>query len=98
MATQEIAFEEEDGRFRDIQTGLRSISTSSMGSVHSTGSASGKWNVCQLRQEKASELMASVLSCLVDQAPGRASGSEMDEQRKRQMAYEYLCHLEETKV
>lgn len=31
-------------------------------------------------------------------SPERASGSEMDEQRKQQMAYQYLCHLEEAKV
>ena len=33
-----------------------------------------------------------------DACPERASGSEMDEQRKQQMAYQYLCHLEEAKV
>ena len=33
-----------------------------------------------------------------DAGPERASGSEMDEQRKQQMAYQYLCHLEEAKV
>ncbi|KAJ7389582.1 hypothetical protein OS493_030266 [Desmophyllum pertusum] len=33
-----------------------------------------------------------------DASPERASGSEMDEQRKQQMAYQYLCHLEEAKV
>ncbi|XP_058972434.2 ras GTPase-activating-like protein IQGAP1 [Pocillopora verrucosa] len=31
-------------------------------------------------------------------SPERASGSEMDEQRKQQMAYQYLCHLEEAKL
>lgn len=33
-----------------------------------------------------------------DAGPERASASEMDEQRKQQMAYQYLCHLEEAKV
>lgn len=28
----------------------------------------------------------------------RASGTEMDEQRKQNLAYQYLCHLEEAKV
>ena len=28
----------------------------------------------------------------------RVSGSEMDAQRAQQMAYEYLCHLEEARV
>lgn len=28
----------------------------------------------------------------------RASGTEMDEQRKQNLAYQYLCHLEEMKV
>lgn len=29
---------------------------------------------------------------------GRASGAEMDMRRKEQIAYEYLCHLEEAKL
>ena len=39
-----------------------------------------------------------VLIRFADASPERASGSEMDEQRKQQMAYQYLCHLEEAKV
>ena len=39
-----------------------------------------------------------VLIRFADACPERASGSEMDEQRKQQMAYQYLCHLEEAKV
>ena len=39
-----------------------------------------------------------VLNRFADTSPERASGSEMDEQRKQQMAYQYLCHLEEAKV
>lgn len=39
-----------------------------------------------------------VLNRFADASPERASGSEMDEQRKQQMAYQYLCHLEEAKV
>ena len=39
-----------------------------------------------------------VLIHFADASPERASGSEMDEQRKQQMAYQYLCHLEEAKV
>ncbi|XP_048583306.1 ras GTPase-activating-like protein IQGAP1 isoform X2 [Nematostella vectensis] len=31
-------------------------------------------------------------------SPERASGSEMDEQRKQNIAYQYLCHLEEARV
>ena len=29
--------------------------------------------------------------------PHRASGAEMDEQRTKNIAYQYLCHLEEAK-
>ena len=39
-----------------------------------------------------------MLNRFIDASPERASGSEMDEQRKQQMAYQYLCHLEEAKV
>lgn len=39
-----------------------------------------------------------MLKRFTDAGPERASGSEMDEQRKQQMAYQYLCHLEEAKV
>ena len=39
-----------------------------------------------------------VLFRFLDACPERASGSEMDEQRKQQMAYQYLCHLEEAKM
>lgn len=39
-----------------------------------------------------------MLTHFADASPERASGSEMDEQRKQQMAYQYLCHLEEAKV
>ena len=42
--------------------------------------------------------MALSFLCNILDQPNRVSGSEMDEQRKQQMAYEYLCHLEETKV
>lgn len=43
-------------------------------------------------------LSISLLIHFADASPERASGSEMDEQRKQQMAYQYLCHLEEAKV
>lgn len=43
-------------------------------------------------------LCVCVLNRFADTSPERASGSEMDEQRKQQMAYQYLCHLEEAKV
>lgn len=32
-----------------------------------------------------------------DEADGHITADEMDENRKKQMAYEYLCHLEEAK-
>lgn len=35
------------------------------------------------------------LSALEDE---RLTADEMDEQRKRNIAYEYLCHLEEAKM
>ena len=30
--------------------------------------------------------------------PGHMTADEMDEKRKQNVAYEYLCHLEEAKV
>lgn len=32
-----------------------------------------------------------------DELDGHITADEMDENRKKQMAYEYLCHLEEAK-
>ena len=33
-----------------------------------------------------------------DQEDGRLSAEDMDAKRKENIAYEYLCHLEEAKV
>lgn len=44
------------------------------------------------------DLFYSYLTNVDEDFPERASGNEMDEQRKQQMAYQYLCHLEEAKT
>lgn len=36
--------------------------------------------------------------CLVEVEDPRISAEEMDERRKQNLAYEYLCHLEEAKM
>lgn len=40
----------------------------------------------------------NLLVCSEESGLERASGTEMDEQRKQNLAYQYLCHLEEAKV
>lgn len=44
------------------------------------------------------DLFYSYVTNVDEDFPERASGNEMDEQRKQQMAYQYLCHLEEAKT
>ena len=39
-----------------------------------------------------------IFFCIDTETWERMSAEEMDERRKEQVAYEYLCHLEEAKL
>ncbi|KAK3731414.1 hypothetical protein QZH41_003596 [Actinostola sp. cb2023] len=50
------------------------------------------------REDGQRESLTGSYESGVDSGLERASGTEMDEQRKQNLAYQYLCHLEEAKV
>ena len=96
MATPEIGVEQEDGRWNE-----------SSGAYMGDGKHFHAPTWSNLRSNTIFDnkslslgvyLSIFVLIHFADASPERASGSEMDEQRKQQMAYQYLCHLEEAKV
>ena len=95
MATPEIAVEQEDGRWNET-------SGAYMGDgklIRAFYPGVNLWSNSIARLCKLGSLFFTfVLNRFADASPERASGSEMDEQRKQQMAYQYLCHLEEAKV
>lgn len=88
MATPEIGVEHEDGKWND-----------STGAYTGDGKKLTQMNLRSVIFEpEFFYFHFFVLNRFAEVSPERASGSEMDEQRKQQMAYQYLCHLEEAKL
>ena len=93
MATQVISIEQVDGRWNESSGAYMGEGKSHKSLlVHSNCDQDDGQFVLEFR------FTFFALFSFEDAGPERASASEMDEQRKQQMAYQYLCHLEEAKV